>query len=76
MKLTGFCPGGQLGDEVEFTQQLPHHLAGVVALTQLFELCHDPRERFLGLRDGAVRVVLTLTLQTLMMLEELFAEEV
>jgi hypothetical protein len=76
MKLTGFRPGGQLGDEVELAEELTHHLTGIVALTQLFELRHDAREGLLGLSDGAVRVVLTLPLEALMMFEKLLAEEI
>ena len=76
MNLAGLCPLGQLGDEVELPEQLPHHLTGIVALAELLELFHDARERFLGLRNRAIRVVLALSFEALMMLEELFPEEI
>ena len=76
MKLVRLSPRGQLGDEIELPEQLAHHLAGIVALTQLLELPHDPRQGFFRLRDGAIGVVLALAFQALMMLEELFAEEI
>ena len=75
MQLTGFGPGGEFGDDVELAQELADELAGVVALTELLHLLEDSRERILGLRDGAFRVVLTLTFEALMMFEKLFAEE-
>jgi hypothetical protein len=76
MKLIGLCPRGQLGDEIKLPEQFAHHLTGVIALAQLLELLHDAGERLFGLRDRAVRVVLALPFETLVMLEELFAKEV
>ena len=31
MELIGFCPGRELGDEVELSEKGRHHLAGIVA---------------------------------------------
>lgn len=76
MKLAGFGPGRELGDQVEFAKQLTHHLTRVITLAELFELLHDARERLLGLRDRTVGVVLALTFETLMMFEELLPEEI
>jgi hypothetical protein len=76
MNVLGFSPSGELGDKVELPEQLPHHLTGIVAPTEGVEVGHDPLDGVLGLRDGDIRVVLALTLQTPVMLEELFAEEV
>ena len=52
MELIGFCPGRELRDEVELSEERRHHLAGVVALTELIELSHDARQRIFHLRDG------------------------
>jgi hypothetical protein len=76
MKRAGFSPSGELGDDVDFPEQLAHHLTGVVALAQLVELANDPPERILGLGDGHFRVVLALLLEATMMLQEFFTEEV
>ena len=76
MKLFRFSPGGQAGDEIELAQELAHHRAGVLALAELLELPHHARERIFGLRDRNLGVVLTLPLETLMMFEELFPEEI
>jgi hypothetical protein len=75
MKLTGFGPGGEFGHDVELAKQLANELAGIFALTQLLHLLEDSRERVFGLRDGAFRVVLTLSFKALVMLTKLFAEE-
>ena len=75
MQLTGFSPGGEFGDDVELAEELTDDLAGVFALTELLHLLEDSGERILGLRDRAFRVVLALEFETLMMFEELFAEE-
>jgi hypothetical protein len=76
MELTGFGPHRQLCDDVELPKELPYHLAGIVSLAELFELRHDSRQRFFGLADGHVRIVLTLTLETRMMFKELLAVEI
>lgn len=76
MKLAGIGPSGELGYEVELAKQLAHHLAGVVALAELFELAHDAREGLFRLRNGTIRIVLTLAFETLMMFEELLTEEI
>jgi hypothetical protein len=76
MELIGVGPGGKLGDKVELSKELAHHLTGVVSLTQRIEPVDDARNGVLGLRDRGVRVVLTLAFQALLMFEELFAKEV
>jgi hypothetical protein len=76
MELIGVGPGGELGDKVELSKELTHHLTGVVPLTQRVEPVDDARNGILGLRDCGVRVVLTLAFQTLLMFEKFFAKEV
>lgn len=76
MELSGICPGGQLGDEVELAQQLAHHLAGIVALAQPFELAHDPRQGIFRLTDRHVRVVLTLPLEARVVFAKFLTKEV
>lgn len=74
MELSGIGPGGKLRDEIELSQQLAHHLTGVIALAQLFDLTHDARQRVFRLGNGRVRVVLALALETRMMLAQLLSE--
>jgi len=76
MKLTGVGPSGELGDQIELAEQLAHHLARIVALTELLELPHDARERFLSLQNRDLGVVLPLSFEALMMFEELFPEKI
>lgn len=68
MELTGIGPGGEFGDEIEFSEQFTHHLTGILPLTQLLELTHDARERILGLRDRDIRVILALPFEARMVL--------
>ena len=75
MELTRLCPGGEFGDDVELAKELADELGGIVALTELLHLLENSGERILGLGDGALRVVLTLQFEALMMFEEFFAEE-
>jgi hypothetical protein len=75
MKAVGIGPGRQLGDEVDFAEELTHHLGRVVALTQLLDLSKEPDERLLDLTDSSLGIVLALTLEALMMLDEFLAEE-
>ena len=72
MELTGLGPNRKLGNQVELTQEFADHLAGVIALAELFKLRKDPIERFFGLADGDVRVVLALAFETRVMLQEFF----
>jgi hypothetical protein len=76
MKLFRFSPRGQAGDGIELAQELAHHRAGVLALAELLELPHHARERVFGLRNRDLGVVLTLPLETLMMFEKFFPEEI
>ena len=76
MKLFGLSPRGQAGDEIELAEELAHHRAGILALAKLLELPHHARERIFGLRDRNLGVVLTLPLETPMMFEKLFTEEI
>lgn len=75
MKLTGFGPLGELGDNIELAEKLTDHLTRIVALAERFHLLQNSRQRVLGLVNRPRRVVLALTLQTLMMFEEFFAIE-
>lgn len=75
MELLRFGPGGEAGHEVELSEELPDDLTGILALTQLFELLKDAREGLFCLGNRAVRVVLPLELETLMVLVELLAEK-
>lgn len=76
MELVWVGPSGQLGDEIEFLQELTDHAAGVLALAELFELRHDARERVFGLGDRDVRVVLALALQARMVFQKFFTVEI
>jgi len=73
MKLTGFGPLGKLGHDVELSKQLTEGLTRIVAFAQRFHLFKNSRQRVLGLVNRPRRVILALTLQTLMMLEKFFA---
>ena len=75
MKFFGFSPGGQLGDKIEFSKQLTDHLTGIIPLAERIEVGDDPLERIFGLRDRDIGIVLPLPLETPMMFQELFAEE-
>jgi hypothetical protein len=75
MKLSGFGPEGEFRHDVELAKELADHLAGVFALTKLLHLLEDPRECVFRLGDGHGGVVLTLSLQTLVMFSEFFAVE-
>lgn len=71
-----FGPGREVGYEIELAQQLADDLAGIIALTELFDLSEDSGERLFGLRDRVVRVELTLPFEAAVVLDELFPEEV
>jgi len=76
VEFVGFGPGGELGDKVELSEELAHHLTGIIALTQHFQPVDDARNGVFGLGNRRVRVVLALALETLLMLEKLFAVEI
>jgi hypothetical protein len=76
MELVDVGPGGELCDKVELSEELTHHLTGIVSLAQHFEPLDDARDGVLSLRNRRVRVVLALAFQALLMFEELFSEEV
>lgn len=76
MELTGVCPGRKPGDAVELAEQFANHLAGIFALTELFDLRHEPTESVFSLRDGHVGVVFALTFETRVVLVKLLPEEV
>lgn len=76
VKLLGIGPGRKPGDDIESTQEITHHLAGVFPLAELLELPEDAREGVLGLGERMLGVVLPLSLETPMMLEKFLAEEI
>ena len=76
MQVLRFGPSRKFRHGVELSKEPVHELAGIVALAKLVELAHDPRQRFFGLGDGDVRVILALLLETAMMLEKFFAEKI
>jgi len=76
MELTGIGPSGELGDTVEFSKKLANGLAGILALAEKFDLCHQPGQRIFGLADGHVRVVLALAFEAGVVLVQFLPEEV
>lgn len=75
MELTGVGPHGELRHEVEFPQELSYHLAGVVTLTELFQLAQDAGQGIFGLTDGHIGIVLPLALEAGVMFQELLPIE-
>ena len=75
MELTGVGPHGELRHEVELPQELSDHLAGVVALTELFQLTQDASQGIFGLTDGHIGIVLPLALEAGVVLQELLPVE-
>ena len=76
MELTGIGPSGKLGDTVEFSKELTNRPAGILALAEKFDLCHQAGQRILRLADGHVRVVLALALEAGVVLVQFLPEEV
>ena len=76
MELTGIGPSRKPGHRVEFAKEFADHLTGIFALAQLLELLHDAREGLFSLHDGDFGVVLSLALETCVVLAKLFAVEV
>jgi len=74
--LPGIGPGGKPGHEVELSKKLADDLVGITLGAQPIELGHDLQERLLDVADGALRVVLTLLVETALALDELFAIEI
>jgi hypothetical protein len=71
----GFGPGGKFRDDVDSSQELANHLAGIVALAEDVEIRQQTLKSVFGLRDGDVRIVLPLTFQASMVFEQLFPVE-
>ena len=76
MELVGFGPGRELCDKVELSEELTHHLTGIVSPTQHFKLPDDTRDGVLGLGDRRVGIVLPVALQALLMFEKFFPEKI
>jgi hypothetical protein len=76
MELIGVGPGRELGNKVELSKELTHHLTGIGSLAQRVEPIDDARDCVLGLRNRGVRVVLALPFQALLMFEKFFTKEV
>jgi hypothetical protein len=76
MELPGVGPGGKFGDKVELAEEFAHHLAGIITLTEIFELAHEACQRVLGLTNRHVGVVLALAFETRVMLLELATIEI
>ena len=76
MEFVEFSPGGELGDKVELSKELAHHLTGIVSLTQDFQTFDDAGDGVLGLGDCRVGVILALAFQALLMFQEFFPVEV
>lgn len=76
MELTGVGPSRELGDTVESSEKFTNHLAGIIALTEDFDLRHEASQRVFGLTDGHFGIVLALTLQTGVVFVQFLAEEV
>ena len=70
-----FGPRREIRDDVELAQQLADDLASIRSSTQLLDLRHHSRERFFGLHDRQLRVVLPLLFKTSRVFRELFPEE-
>lgn len=54
MKLPQFSGRGEVGDDVELSEELSDHFAGVVTLAELIDLLHHPGQHVFDLFDGAV----------------------
>jgi hypothetical protein len=76
MELPGVCPGGEFGDKVELTEKFTHHLTGVVSLTEILELRHEPRQGVFRLANRDVRVVLALAFEAGVVLLQLTPIEI
>ena len=70
-----FGPGRELGHGIDLSEHSPNHFTGIVSLTEPFNLGHRSRKRVFSLRDGDVRKVFALLLQTMVMLEKLLTKE-
>ena len=71
-----FGPSGKLGHRVDLSEEPANHFAGVLPLTKPVDLLHRSREGVLDLRNRDVGEVLALLLETMMMFQEFFAEEI
>jgi len=68
-------PGGETGHDVELAEQAGHHFVGIGLPREMLEVGHYALERLFDSADGLFGEILTLSLQALVMLEELFAVE-
>jgi hypothetical protein len=75
VELTGFSKNRELSDGLELTKELAHDFTRVFAATEVFELLENSGERRFRLGDGILRVVLTMSLEALVVPPELLAQE-
>ena len=76
MDVLGIGPRGETRHDIELPEQATHNEVGIVLGTELFQAGHDAGQGALHLGDHLLRIELTLTPETLLMLEELFAVEI
>ena len=75
MRSVDFGKGGEVGHGVDLSEELANDFAGILALTQAFDLAHRPRERLFRALDRDVGEILPLAFEAPMMFQKLFAEE-
>jgi hypothetical protein len=76
MELIGVGPGGEFRDKVELLKERGHHLTGIIALAELVELPEQRGQRVFDLGNRNFRVILSLTFETSVVFQELFAEKI
>jgi hypothetical protein len=74
--LLGIVEAGKAGHGVELPQQLPQQLVGIVLGAQLLELAEDARQCLVGIGNGSLREILTLSSEAFAVPGEFFAVEV
>lgn len=69
-------PGREVRDLIELAQQTAHDVVAIAVIAELIEPRHGLPDGVFDFRDGARRVVLTLRLEALLMLDEFFPVEI
>ena len=75
MDFQGIGPAGEAGHDIELAEQAGHHFIGVGLPRKVFEVRHHLLQGALDPANGLLGEVLSLSLQALVMFEELFAVE-